>query len=89
MGNEERPRPQIPTPTRSSLKKNIRSRVVPFTCSENSDEPPRKHEEFEDLKEFEDVSLIRRQLQQIEYQQSNLLELLQVLVLIIRDNTNF
>lgn len=88
MGNEERSKPQIPTPTRSKPKKNIRSRVVPFNCSENSDETP-TNEGFEDQKEFEDMSLIHRQLEQIETQQSNLLELLQVLISIQRGSQFF
>ncbi|KAH6756392.1 ARM repeat superfamily protein [Perilla frutescens var. hirtella] len=66
-GNEDN-RPCIPSSSKLNLKKNIRSRVVPFDITKSN---------LENLKEFEDMSLIRRQLQQIENQQSNLLDLLQ------------
>lgn len=74
-GNEDS-KPHIPTAgNKLKLKKNTRSLVVPFNYSDNSDDIM---DDFENGKEFEDMSLIRRQLQQIENQQSNLLELLQV-----------
>ncbi|XP_057774750.1 TORTIFOLIA1-like protein 4 [Salvia miltiorrhiza] len=77
LGNEDT-KPHIPTAgNKLNLKKNTRSRVVPFNYGDNSDENNAIKEDFEDEKEFEDMSLIRRQLQQIENQQSNLLDLLQ------------
>ncbi|KAL1550938.1 hypothetical protein AAHA92_18838 [Salvia divinorum] len=71
LGNEDA-KPRIPTASnRFNLKKNVRSRVVP--C-DNSD---KIKDDFESENEFEDMSLICRQLQQIENQQSNLFDLLQ------------
>ncbi|KAL7091547.1 hypothetical protein ACP275_12G113000 [Erythranthe tilingii] len=58
----------------TNSRKNFGSRVVPFNCNENSeiaDGYAIKENEYEDL------SLIRKQLLQIENQQSNLLDLLQ------------
>ncbi|GFP91558.1 microtubule-associated protein tortifolia1 [Phtheirospermum japonicum] len=70
----------ISSASKSNFKKSYRARVVPFNCHENpatADEYAGK-DEFENQKtEFGDVTLIRKQLLQIENQQSNLLDLLQ------------
>lgn len=72
-------KPHIPTAgNKLTMKKSAGSRVVPFNCIDNMDENDAIKDDFENEEELEDVSLIRRQLQQIENQQSNLLNLLQV-----------
>ncbi|KAK6160111.1 hypothetical protein DH2020_003492 [Rehmannia glutinosa] len=78
IGNEDI-KPCISSASKLNFKKNFRSRVVPFNCNENLDmaDGYAIKDDFEDQKEFEDLSLIRKQLLQIENQQSNLLDLLQ------------
>ncbi|KAL8533985.1 hypothetical protein ACS0TY_010124 [Phlomoides rotata] len=69
----------ISSENKLNLRKISRSRVVPFNSNDSSnmgDEFAIKGS-FENEKEFENLSLIRRQLVQIENQQSNLLDLLQ------------
>ncbi|XP_042051849.1 TORTIFOLIA1-like protein 4 [Salvia splendens] len=75
LGNEDA-KPRIPTASNKfNVKKDTRARVVPCDSSDNikDDFESENENEFE----FEDMSLIRRQLQQIESQQSNLFSLLQ------------
>ncbi|XP_051122631.1 TORTIFOLIA1-like protein 5 [Andrographis paniculata] len=55
-------------------KLNFRSRIVPLDCNDSGDNAVIENSENQDL---EYLSLIRKQLQQIENQQSNLLDLLQ------------
>ncbi|KAG8383141.1 hypothetical protein BUALT_Bualt05G0153800 [Buddleja alternifolia] len=62
------------------LKKNSRSCVVPLNCDDDfnlDDEVVTTNHDFRGKKEFEDLSSIRKQLLQIEDQQSSLMELLQ------------
>ncbi|KAL3631083.1 hypothetical protein CASFOL_024067 [Castilleja foliolosa] len=71
-------KPSSSSASKSNFRKNSRSRVVP--CNENSATADGYDvkDEFENQKvEFGDVTLIRKQLLQIENQQSNLLDLLQ------------
>lgn len=73
LGNED-VKPNIPIASNKfNVKKNARARVVPCDSSDKI------KDDFESENEFEDMSLIHRQLQQIENQQSNLFNLLQVL----------
>ena len=75
LGNEDA-KPRLPTASNKfNVKKDTRARVVPCDSSDNI----KDDFESENENEFEDMSLIRRQLQQIESQQSNLFSLLQVL----------
>ncbi|PIN18037.1 hypothetical protein CDL12_09293 [Handroanthus impetiginosus] len=77
--NGDDSKPRFYSASKLNLRRNFRSRVVPFNCNDNVtglDEYAVK-DNFENQKEFEDLSLIREQLLQIENQQSNLLELLQ------------
>lgn len=79
-GNEDN-RPCIPTSRKLNLRKGTGARVVPFNCNDNLEvmmgEDGLK-DKLERQRELEDMSLIQRQLQQIENQQSNLLDLMQV-----------
>lgn len=80
-GNEDN-RPCIPTSTKLNLRKGTRARVVPFNYNDNLELMMAEdclNDKLESRTELEDMSLIQRQLQQIENQQSNLLDLLQVL----------
>lgn len=77
IGNED-VKPCVSTSTKLNLKRNSRSRVVPFNCNDHSSLDDGCDAINENDKEFEDLSLIRKQLVQIEKQQSNLLDLLQV-----------
>ncbi|KAL3654154.1 hypothetical protein CASFOL_003835 [Castilleja foliolosa] len=73
-------KPSISSASETNFRKNYRSRVVPFNCNENTpttDGYAVKEESENPKVEFGDVTLIRKQLLQIENQQSNLLELLQ------------
>ncbi|CAI9785194.1 unnamed protein product [Fraxinus pennsylvanica] len=67
--------------SRSDFRKNFRSRVVPCNGSEDTVLDMAAHNadecELGNQIEFEDLTLIRKQLLQIEDQQSSLLELLQ------------
>ncbi|KAL6513824.1 hypothetical protein OROHE_019280 [Orobanche hederae] len=60
-------------------RKMVPARSTPSSCSENLDMADRHvvKDDFENQKEFGDISVIRKQLLQIENQQSNLLDLLQ------------
>lgn len=70
-----------PCVNKLNFRKISRSQVVPFNGNDGSNVADEFAPEgtFENQKEFENLSLIRRQLMQIENQQSNLLDLLQVL----------
>ncbi|KAL6567758.1 hypothetical protein OROGR_001426 [Orobanche gracilis] len=72
-------KPCISTAINTSFRKDFRSRVVPFNCSENFDMADRHvvKDGFENQKESGDISVIRKQLLHIENQQSDLLDLLQ------------
>ncbi|KAI3467442.1 hypothetical protein Pfo_024105 [Paulownia fortunei] len=78
IGNEDI-KSCISSASKLHLKKNFRSRVVPFNCNESSTlaDGYAIKDNFENHQEFQDLSLIRKQLLQIENQQSNLLDLLQ------------
>ncbi|KAK4402878.1 TORTIFOLIA1-like protein 4 [Sesamum angolense] len=77
LGNEDS-RLCFSSARKLNLKKNFRSRVVPFNCNDNANVAGgcSINDNIEN-QEFEDLSLIRRQLRQIENQQSDLLDLLQ------------
>lgn len=80
IGNEDS-KPCISSASKLNLKKNFRSQVVPLNCNDNLNmaDGYAIKDNIDNQKEFEDLSLIRKQLLQIENQQSNLLDLLQVL----------
>lgn len=78
--SDQEKKPCTLNPTMPELRKNFRSQVVPFNFDSDDLDVgfgDSIHEKLGSQMEFEDLSLIRDQLLQIENQQSTLLDILQ------------